>query len=160
VALQVVVPLVPEVFLPSSFLFDDLLLTGGETSESESPDMDSTLRFRDGLGEIVVRAMLGENAFAVDSVQLQKSVPVVYRDFVLSEAKVATRFSRTRCGSTVKRAPRQTLSRGPTGVETVGSMSEVVTSVLYPCELLSVLVPKSSLLRAIRSVLFGHNVKE
>jgi len=103
---------VPEAFLPSSFLFDDLLLTGGETSESESPDMDSTLRFRDGLGEIVVRAMLGKNAFAVDSVQLQKSVPVQYWNFVLSEAKVATRLSRTRCGSTVKRAPRHTLSRG------------------------------------------------
>ncbi len=82
-----VVPLVPEVFLPSSFLFDDLLLTGGETSESESPDMDSTLRFRDGLGEIVVRAMLGENAFAVDSVQLQKSVPVVYRDLFFLKLK-------------------------------------------------------------------------
>ncbi len=83
----------PEVFLPSSFLFDDLLRTGAETSESESPDTDSTLRFRDGLGEIVVRAMLGENVFAVDSVQLQKSVPVAYRDLVLSEAKVATRLS-------------------------------------------------------------------
>jgi len=153
---------VPEVFLPSSFLFDDLLLTGGETSESESPDMDSTLRFRDGLGEIVVRAMLGESVFAVDSVQLQKSVPVVYRKFVFSEAKVATRFSRNalwvyrQTSASANPEPRSDWGRN-CGVNVRGGDQRTL---LYPCELPSVLVPKSSLLRAIRSVLFGHNVKE
>lgn len=57
-----------EAFLPSSFFSDDLLLTGGEisdsveTSDSGSPDRDSALRSREGLAEVAVRALLGEEA--------------------------------------------------------------------------------------------------
>lgn len=59
-----------EALLPSSFFLDNFLLMGGEMSESveswasELSDMDSALRFREGLAETVVRAMADVETFS------------------------------------------------------------------------------------------------